>query len=266
MLAAALAVVAACKPAEPAGNALHALPPPAPQRAAPVTPDALFGQWQLVRLGGAALPEGAAIHLLVGHSGVEAVSQCVAFGFRLPGQPPPPRFPSIPVQPVCARALSPAEERFSAVVNPILRMERRAGGQVALIGEEGEAVIARPASPVTNPFANAPRPDPRLMWGAWHVAAADGRPVGGGERIEILFGRRAVDGRSGCVPMHWAHEQQGETLTFARLAAPVPVCERGLSEAERGVERVFSGHVRIARSTATERLLVGAGGTVLLRR
>lgn len=274
-LAAALAALASCTsepssgeprdPSAPVSSASPALAPPA--SGAVTAADEIFGQWRLAALSGAPARDHE-IHLLIGRLGIEAVSQCVPFGFRLPfpaAATPPPARPSDPPEPVCARGLSPAEQAFARTMEAAARVERRGGGRIAFVGPRGDAVLERPAAPVTNPFQNAPGPGPDLMWGEWRVEAVGGHALAG-EPIRLLFGRRTVEAMSGCVAMLWRYRQDRDRLALEREGTVGGICERAESPEEAALRAALSGEVRIARSTPTERLLAGSGGTVSLRR
>ena len=242
--------------------------PPAPAPAAITWVDEIWGQWRLVSLTGADLAGQPRIHLLIGRQGVEAVSQCVPFNLPLPfpvPPPPPPRRPPPPPEPICARTLSPTERAFPQVIHAATRVERRAEDRIAFVGRRGEAVLERPAEPVTNPFESQPGPGPWAMWGEGRVAEIGARPVAG-EPIRLLFGRRSAEAMSGCVAMLWRLGQDGARLSFERETGIGGVCERMPRPEETALRAALSGEVAIARSTPTERLLSGRGGSVLLRR
>jgi|GEM_PF-6538961 len=272
-----VAAIAACT-AEPAPADRVADPSAPVSSDAPAVPpgslpaqvawaDEIWGQWRLVSLTGADIAGEHRIHVLIGRMGIEAVSQCVPFTLPLPfpTSPSPRRRATDPPEAVCARGLSPTEQAFPQVIQAAERVERRPEGRIAFVGRRGEAVLERPPEPVTNPFGNAPGPGPWVMWGEWRVAEIGGRPVAG-EPIRLLFRHRTVEAMSGCVAMLWRLGQQGARLGFERETWVGGVCERMPRPEETALESVLSGELAIVRSTATERLLSGPGGSVLLRR
>ena len=266
---------AAPGPATPDGPAQPAAEAKAAQSGAVADPGDLFGQWQLVSLSGASLVDQPVIHLLVGAADLEAISQCVPFRFPLhfgvgevsvgdrPGRPGPP-LPGARPPAVCARALSPLEQAFPQVMLATRRVEHRPNRRIAFVGDRGEAVIERPASPPTNPFGNRPGPGPRQMWGAWQVAEIDGRPAA--PAIDILFKANGIEARSGCVTLAWTFEQVGGALAIAPESWPHPVCERMRSPDEEALARILTGEVSITGASDRERLLTGRAGTIALRR
>jgi len=272
---AAFLLLSACAPAAVEDDAAPSAPVSgeAPRQAepandAPIRSGELFGQWQLASLSGFERLPGPQISILIGHNNVQAQSQCIVFLFRLPGQPEePPTAAGAPViPPPCARPLSPVEARFSAVVNPVRRVERR-GERIALIGDEGEAVIERPQSAPTNPQANVPGPGAWLMWGEWRVASIDGRAPSAAHPIQLLFRTVRIEAQSGCVPMLWDFTQDQDTLTVIHVPVRHGVCERMSLPEEEALQRIFgAGTVRITHSTPTERHLASRAGTLVLRR
>ncbi|HWT14102.1 MAG TPA: hypothetical protein VN231_15220 [Allosphingosinicella sp.] len=244
-------------------------PPQRPERGerTPVAPAEMFGQWRLAELTGVPPAEAPGLHVLIGEHRIEARSQCIPFAFTLALENGAATVSEQPWgAPVCARGRTPVEAAFPAVMTAARRIERRPGGRLAFVGARGEAVFERPQAPVANPFAEVPGPVPWLMWGEWRVEAIDGAPLPAGQPIRLLFYAREIEARSGCVAMGWSYGQDGANLTVGRESWPHPVCERSRSPAERALEAIMAGEVRIGRASPNERLLVGGQGTLLLRR
>ena len=232
----------------------------------PVSPEQLFGQWRLVEMPGVPQDQPLEIHLLIGRYGIEAVSQCITFRKILPGvvfPDPPNPHPDQP-EPVCARMLSPIEQKFGPMLAAATSMERLGEGRALLRGAKGDLVIARNEEPVLNPLQNVPGPGPFLLWGEWRIAAIDGSAPD--TPMSLLFFKNRLEFGSGCVHFGRYIEQQGAELRLSPDPTVTTICERMTSPAEEAAERIWSGTVRIAESSPRRRLLRGAEGTILLGR
>jgi len=264
-LGAALAA-AACKPTP--------VPQPAPveQAATPLiegredlpeeqrSPD-LFGAWLVERVEA---PDPALqdrswdMILLVGVRQLEVLSQCVTIGpfdygrtegggiaIRQPStQPSRPR-PSGKPAPVivqCARALSPAEQALPRIFFAATDVERVGQNAISISGPSGALLLRRPSGALRNPRGQSPAPRTPLLLGAWRLVSIDGRAVQPAERVELLLRPRHLEWRSGCV--HEVKELQVEGYVLhPGETEPFPVCERGRSEAERSLGKLFKAAV-----------------------
>ena len=277
LLFAAAAALACCAPAEqrmsddapdaPVASSDPAPPAPAPPDPEPpafATPSGLFGQWRVESLSGTELGQSPPIHLLVGHDRIEATSQCVPFAFSIAFHDG-----SIRVRaeswpgPVCARGLLPSEQAFPRILAAARRLEPRPGGRLAFVGTAGEAVIARPAEPVANPFGNEPAPEPLLLWGEWRLERVGAVPAEA--PIRLVFMHHQVDALSGCVVLRWRLEGWGAAVRLERDSNLVS-CERSLSADEQALVDILDGEVRVEAPDPRRRRLTGRAGTIVLQR
>lgn len=262
------AMLAGCSPTAPSANrssdrATHAAAPsdqPVEQGRETPALEELFGQWQVRDLNGTRPGE---IHVLIGRASVEAVSQCIPFGFLLP-QHPPPKSTGPTTDLVCARMPTPHEQAFGRAAAAISHTELLPDGTLLLTGQGVRMLLDRPREPVLNPFQNTPGPGPSLMWGEWRVAAIDGKAPS--TPMQIAFFRRRLELNSGCVWIGRRMEQEGTALRLSADLNVTTICERMTSAEEDAAKRILSGTVTIAQSTPRRRLLRGSGGTILIER
>lgn len=258
----ASAAVAACGPAEtpPAPPASDlTIQVAEPRRDLPEeqrSPD-LFGAWLVQSVSTAdSVPKDRFwdMVLLVGVRQLEVLSQCVTIGpfdygrmksgRRLVAEQRPvsPRREATPTpSPIqCARALSPAESTLPPILLSGVDVKREADGSVTLSSREGRVSLRRPTGALRNPRGEAPVPRVRPLLGAWRFVSVNGRAVPPDEGVELLLRPKHLEWRSGCVSEVRETRIEGDKLIPADVD-PFPVCERGLSEAERSVGRIASG-------------------------
>jgi hypothetical protein len=285
-LALVLAAIAgaACKPADAPAPTRGAEPPastPEPRSDLPDeqrTPD-LFGAWRIERLSAPGLqPQGRGedMVLLVGNRQVEILSQCVTigpfdYGRRVGGSiivtqaaplPRPPSQAGVLPPPQCARALSPAEQVLPPVLFGGGSVTRNADGSVTIAGPGGSLLLRRPSGALANPRGQTP-PPPVPLLGAWQVLSVNGSRLADNERAELLLRPHHLEWRSGCVNEARGLRREANMLLPGGID-PFPVCERGRSDAERGLEELTAGPIA-ARMAANGRLtLQGRGVTAEL--
>ena len=283
LLGAALASVG-CERAE--------APTPAPAIAAPGfeprqdLPDEvraldLFGAWTIEAIfspGEVRWDQGWPQILLAGSRQLEILSQCVRIGpfnygvmdrgriavtipeatpeqSSIPGLRPPP------VQ--CARALSPDEQIASRILLTAKRAVRRPDGAVIIGAEIGSLLLRRPPGALANPRGNAPPPERPPPIGAWRFVQVNGRTLPAAEGMELLLRPSTIEWRSGCVNEARTLRIEGERLLPGDVD-PFPVCERGRSEAEEAVARLFSGPIDTRMQRSGRLRLSGSGLTAEL--
>jgi hypothetical protein len=246
---------------------------PAEQR----SPD-LFGAWLIESI---AAPDPALQSsswdtvLLVGLRQLEAHSQCITFGpfeyGRTAGggitvslQPVRPRSGPAGGPPTvqCARGRSPAEQALPRVLLAATEVKAR-GGKIILSGSAGTMILRRPEGALRNPRGEAPPPATPPWLGAWRFTTVDKHPLRADERIELLLRANRLEWRSGCVGE--AREVRiDRDLVRPGEVDPFPVCERGRSQAELALDRLFARPV-VTRMDANGRLMLeGAGATAEL--
>jgi hypothetical protein len=213
--------------------------------------------------------------LLVGVRQLQILSQCITIGPFDYGRTtgggivvtpatvvPRPRPTNMPAPVQCARALTPDEARIA----PLLRSAREVsvrGGIVSLTGPAGRLIIRRPSGALSNPRGEVPAPQTPPLLGAWRFVAVNGRTVLEGARMELLLRPHWLEWRSGCVSeVRELRIERG--LLVPGASDPFPVCERGRSEAELGLERLFAGRVASRMERNGRLTLQGSGVTAQL--
>jgi hypothetical protein len=265
---------AACKPAEapaPTGGAEPPASIPEPRADLPDeqrSPD-LFGAWRIERVSAPGLQpqdRGWDMILLVGNRQVEILSQCVTigpfdYGRRVGGSivvtqaapsPRPPGQAGVPPPAQCARALSPAEQALPPVLFGGGSVTRNPDGSVTIAGPAGSLLLRRPSGALANPRGQAPPPPVPPLLGAWQVVSVNGRRLPDNERAELLLRPHHLEWRSGCVNEGRVLRREANMLLPGQID-PFPVCERGRSDAERGLEELTAAPIA-ARVTANGRL------------
>src|SRR4029079_6561230 len=97
----------------------------------------------LVAVTGAEVSPPSPVEMLIYDSRVEARSRCVQFYFDGPfGQVAGARPNS--GSPGCQQGLTPVEAAFVKVMRTTRLLQPRPGGQVAFVGNDGEALFERP--------------------------------------------------------------------------------------------------------------------------
>jgi hypothetical protein len=133
---------------------------------------------------------------------------------------------------------------------------------VAFVGNDGEALFERPkaASEVYDR-------NPLLIWGDWWLGGMTlrGQEAPGVGFIHVLITTSLIETQpGGCRSRAWYYEQRGDRLTVRN--GPGSGCEGDDGSDEVPMGEILAGGVKIERSSPTERLLVGAVGTIRLVR
>lgn len=275
---------AACRPAEA---------PPTPSASDPVTqaaeprqdvpeeqrsPD-LFGAWLVHSVSTTNYaPRDRSWNMIVfvGVDQLEVLSQCITVGpfdygrtvgggivVRQISVSPRPRATPTPALTQCARALSTAESAMPPILLAALDVKREADGSVMLSGQEGKVILRRPPGALGNPRGQAPPPRVPPLLGAWRFLSVNGRTLLPDESIELLLRPRHLEWRSGCVSEVREMRSEGDKL-IPGDSDLFPICERGLTEAERSASRLFTDTVATRMGQDGRLRVQGSGVTAEL--
>jgi hypothetical protein len=208
--------------------------------------------------------------LLVGLRQLEVLSQCITIGpfdygrtagggisVRLTPVTPRAGPAGVPPPVQCARGHSPAEQALPRVLLAAREVRAR-NGRIVLSGPAGAMILHRPQGALRNPRGQAPPPKVPPLLGAWRFTIVNNRTLPANERMELLLRPNRLEWRSGCVSAAKAALIDRNVLHPGEID-PFPVCERGHSEAELALDRLFEKPV-VTRMEANGRLTLQGGG------